>query len=67
MASFHPRELHSLVGEVGPHTTQNSTCHVVINATHIKKARAGREWFRWGMEEEESCGGRIPACLHRKC
>lgn len=36
---FHPGELHSLVGEVGPHTAQYNTCHVVINAINIKKAR----------------------------
>ena len=46
---FHPRELHSLAGEVGLHTTQYNICHIVIKAINIKKSRfrgSGSDWQR---------------------
>lgn len=68
---FRPRGRHSLVGEVGSHTTQYSTCHVVISAICIKEAElegSGTYGEKGGfMEEEESYGGRILACLPGKC
>lgn len=54
---FHPRGLHSLVGEAGPHTTQYNTCHVAIKAINIKKARVRGSGSHW--QKVRLHGGRI--------